>query len=142
MLVLCLFGASCAEPGPRGDGISEVTVAGDNPIAWSGTCLYSVQTRWATRLPHILRLDDNLSDRALVISGSKKWTAGRLEFRSGGGPGILGLAFQGSVVEGSLLGSLEVLRAGDSTFFAARGFLAARDTAPLTAACRLGPLDR
>lgn len=131
--------AACEQPGVRGEGTATVVLAGDVVTEWTGTCRYSVQTRWATALPHILRLEDDSSQASLVISGRKAWSAGRMDLSEGVGRPILGIAMQGSTVEGRILGSVEISLAGDSTFAEARGRIAGRDTVPLEAWCRLGP---
>jgi hypothetical protein len=139
LLVIGLSVSSCEKPGLRGDGTS-VVVAGEAAIRWEGTCEYSVSTRWATALPHVLRLQDESSRSAIVISRRSAWSAGRTEFPTGENRALLGLALDGATVDGGILGSLEISRSGDSLFAVVHGHIAGRDTVPLEASCRIGPL--
>ncbi len=132
--------SSCEKPGVRGEGTSAVIVGGEAATRWTGTCRYSVQTRWSTGLPHILRLDDEHSTSSIVISARRPWTSGRAEFPVGEDRAILGLALDGSTVDGGILGSIEIFRVGDSLFAVVEGQIAGRDTVPLEASCRVGPL--
>lgn len=138
-LALGLVTASCTKPGPRGDGRATVSMGGPAPVEWEGPCVYSIATRWATSVPHGLRLSDDKSDWSVVISSRRRFASGRTKFRDGAGRGIIGVVFDGNTVRGSVRGTLDLKRVGDSTFVEIAGTRTHQDTVALQAACRLGP---
>ena len=133
-------GAACTQPGPRGAGRGEAAWQDDPPVEWAGPCVYEVQTRWATSLPHILTLRADSGGSSVVLSGPRPFPTGRTDLSPTGRGGIQGLVFDGSTVRGAVLGTLEVSRVADSTFIEVVGTKARADTVPLRMACRLGPL--
>jgi hypothetical protein len=109
-------------------------------VRWNGSCLYEVQTRWATALPHIIRLNADSAEWSIVISGPDDLPEGRTALSATGEGGFQGLVLEGATVRGSLMGTLEVTRHSDSSFIDLVGMKAHRDTVPLRATCRLGPI--
>lgn len=142
--ILAILGAialsACSRPGPREQGRAHAEWGVSESTRWSGTCLYSTRTRWATTLPHIVRLSADDSEWAIVLSARRRLSTGRLELSPTGERGVQGIVFEGGTVRGSVLGTLHVARRVDSTFIDLVGVLAYRDTVPLEATCRLGPI--
>jgi hypothetical protein len=110
-------------------------------MRWSGSCVYEVQTRWATALPHIIRLTADSSEWSIVFSGPGRFPEGRITLSPTGEGGTQGLVLEGATVRGAVLGALEVTRRSDSTFVDVVGTKAYQDTVPLEAVCRLGPIS-
>ncbi len=138
---MCVIGvAACTRPGPREQGSGEAAWEGSPPTSWRGSCTYEVQTRWATALPHIVRLVADTSEWSIVLSGPRRFPDGQVELSPTGTGGIQGLVLDGATVRGAVLGTLDVMSRSDSTFISIVGTKAYRDTVPLAAACRLGPL--
>lgn len=129
---------ACARPGPRSQGEGEASWGGDPP--WSGPCVYEVQTRWATPLPHIIRLTEGGGERSLVLQGRRRFPSGSTVLSPAGAGGIQGLVLEGATVRGAVLGTLVVTHRADSTFVDIAGTKAYRDTVPLEAGCQLGPV--
>ena len=139
--LVCLVALdACTPPGPRERGRGEAAWGGTPPIRLSGPCVYEVQTRWATALPHIVRLTDDTSEWSIVLSGSSRFGEGRTDLSPTGEGGSQGLVLEGATVRGTVLGALDVSRHSDSTFIEFVGVKAYRDTVRLEAACRLGPI--
>ena len=139
--LVCVIGvAACTRPGLREQGSGEAAWEGSPPTRWRGSCAYEVQTRWATSLPHIVRLVADASDWSIVFSAPRRFAEGRVELSPTGTGGIQGLVLDGATVRGAVLGTLEVTRRSDSTFVSIVGTKAYRDTVPLAASCRLGPI--
>ena len=132
---LVLLITSCTRPGVRGEGRARVEWAGEAP--WNGRCVYLVATRWATELPHVLRMEDEGSDGALVISSRRPFQVGATRIPRTGGSALQGIAMDGSTVRGALEGTLDVSEQADSTTFVLQGIRAYRDTVSFRARCRI-----
>lgn len=142
LVMVCLVASdACTPPGPREQGRGEAAWDGRPPIRWSGPCVYEVQTRWASALPHIIRLVADTSEWSIVVSGSNGFPEGRTVLSPIGEGKTQGLVLEGATVRGTVLGALEVARGSDSTFISIVGTKAYRDTVSLEAACRLGQLS-
>jgi hypothetical protein len=142
LAMVCLVALdACTPPGPREHGSGEAEWDGRPPMRWSGSCVYEVQTRWATALPHIIRLTADSSEWSIVLSGSRRFPVGRITLSPTGEGGTQGLVLEGATVRGAVLGALEVTRRSDSTFVDVVGTKAYQDTVPLEAVCRLGPIS-
>lgn len=136
LFVLSLVASACTKPGTKATGSAEVRWGGAEPTAWTGTCRYSVETRWSTSLPHILRLE-NADGEALVIQSSERFSDGRSDVAGAGEGSIQGLAMDGATVSGSIHGTLDVSGSGDSTYIRISGVRSHRETVPFDAKCRL-----
>ncbi len=108
------------------------------PTSWSGPCVYTVHTRWASNLPHELRLRGDDTELWATISSRRGYRPGSSELQSTGMGDLQGLVQDGGTVVGSLMGLLEVVQVGDSTFFSLSGRTERLDTIPFRMACRLG----
>jgi hypothetical protein len=95
-----------------------------------------VQTRWATALPHILRLESD-SGEALVIQSPDRYQSGQINFPGSGDRSIQGRAMDGATVAGALSGTLDVSQADDSTRIDIAGVRTKRETVPFDASCLL-----
>ena len=141
LAIICTIAVgACSGPGPREQGQAQAEWGDSESTRWTGTCLYSTKTQWATGLPHVVRLSADDSELAIVLSAPQQLSTGRTELSPTGEGGVQGIVFDGGTVLGSVLGSLQVTRRADSTFIDLNGALAHRDTVPLEAACRLGPI--
>ncbi len=136
VIVLSLVASACTKPGVRATGTAEVRWGGAEPTSWTGTCRYSVETRWSTSLPHILRLE-NADGEALVVQSSERLADGRSEVAGAGEGSIQGLAMDGATVSGSLHGTLDVSSSGDSTYIRISGVRTHRESVPFEARCWL-----
>jgi hypothetical protein len=142
LAIVCLIAlAACSRPGPREQGRGEAAWGGGPLVRWSGSCTYEVQTRWASTLPHIIRLTADSAEWSIVFSGPRRFPTDRIRLSSTGEGGFQGLVLEGATVRGAVLGALQVTRRSDSTFIDVVGAKAHRDTVPLEAACRLSPIS-
>ena len=139
VLLLCL--TACTRPGLRGEGRGEARWDDRPAVDWTGSCTYEVQTLWSTTLPHVLRLAADDSDWSIVISGPGRFPEGRNELSPVGEGRIQGLVLDGGMGQGSVFGSIDVSRRADTTTVDIVGMKAYRDTVPLEATCRLGPVS-
>jgi hypothetical protein len=139
-LAIVVLGA-CAPPGTLGEGQADGTW-GREEAPWTGGCRYERQTRWSANLPFILRLDEEPGERALVLQSNRDFPEGRSSIPAEGRTEILGLAFDGHTVIGSLEGTLEVTRRGDRTGYVVRGMSVRREAVPVLGRCTLGPPPR
>ena len=142
LVVLSLVGTACRQPGVKATGRAHVVMDSEEDSSWVGTCEYTLSTRWATRLPHVVRMDNLSGEDAIVLSASGALRSGETRLPMEGRRRIQGLALDGSTVRGSLQGTVYVSRSGDSTVIVLRGQRTHRDTVPLTAECRIGPISR
>jgi hypothetical protein len=99
-----------------------------------------VHTRWATPLPHVVRLSADDAPWSIQISRRRAFPTGRSTLSTTGAGDVRGIVLEGNTVRGAVLGDLEVSRTGDSTLIRIAGTKAYRDTVPLEATCRLGSL--
>ncbi len=132
LTITCL---GCEKPGVRGTGIAAATVGAG--AEWTGPCEYSVETRWSSRLRHILRLRATEGSASIVLQSRRAWSQGRRDFSDEANRTLLGLVLDGATVEGGIIGSLIVREAPDSLIVDVSGRMAGRDTAPLVAQCRV-----
>ncbi len=132
---------ACTPPGTLGEGQADGTW-GREEAPWTGVCRYERQTRWSTNLPFLLRLDEEPGERALVLQSNRDFPEGRSGIPTEGRTEILGLALDGHTVIGSLEGTLEVTRRGDSTGYVVRGMSVRREAVPVLGRCTLGPPPR
>ena len=140
--VAVLLVAACTPPGVRSEGTAQVDWA-DGIGSFTGPCTYEVTTRWAAQLNHIVRLEEQGGDDAIVIQNDRRLPRGRSSFRDHGASGpIMGLAMDGGTVRGGLTGTIEVSEEGEEEVLAVTGARAGRDTVGLRATCRLRSVER
>lgn len=139
MLLWALTFASCAKPGVRSEGRGGASWEGSPHTSWEGDCVYDVQTRWASTLPHVIRLMSDDGRWSVVVSSSRSFARGRSELRPTGQGGVQGLVMDGATVRGALLGTLEWSTTPDSTLVTVVGTKVYRDTVGFRASCRLSP---
>ena len=114
----------------------------DGEGSFTGRCVYEVTTRWAAQLNHIVRLEEEGGDDAIVIQNDRRLPVGRSTFREQGASGpILGLAMDGGTVRGGLSGTIEVSEDGDGTVIVVDGARYGREPAGLLATCHLQPVE-
>lgn len=126
----------CDKPGVRGTGVARATVG--TGTEWTGSCEYSVQTRWSAQLRHILELKAKEGSASIVLQSRRAWSTGRRSFADEANRTLLGLVLVGATVEGGIIGTLRVKETTDSLIVDLSGQMAGRDTVPLVAQCRVG----
>ena len=136
LLAVFLLLAGCDRPGVRGTGVASATVGAGAEL--TGSCEYSVETRWSSQLRHILRLKANEGSASIVLQSRRAWSQGRRDFSAEVNRTLLGLVLDGATVEGGILGSLRIEKTSDSLIVDVNGQVAGRDTVPLVARCRIG----
>lgn len=132
LAIACL---GCDKPGVRGTGVASATVGAAEE--WTGSCEYSVETRWSSQLRHILRLKANEGSASIVLQSRRAWSQGRRDFSAEANRTLLGLVLDGATVEGGIIGSLSVRKTSDSLIVDVSGQMAGRDTVPLVALCQI-----
>ena len=130
---------ACTMPGERARGRAEAAWGDPPSVRWTGSCAYEVQTRWATSLPHIVRLASDSDEWSVVLSSARRLPVGRTPLSPPGERGAQALVLEGATVRGAVQGAVQLSRRADSTFLEIEGTKVYRDTVPLQAACRLGP---
>jgi hypothetical protein len=125
----------CDKPGTRGTGVATAAVGAD--VEWTGSCEYSVETRWSAQLRHILRLKATEGSASIVLQSRRAWSPGRRSLSAEANRTLLGLVLDGATVDGGILGSLSIAGTSDSLIVDVNGQMAGRDTVPLVAQCRV-----
>jgi len=140
LLALALASA-CVQPGPRAVGTGEGRWGGDPPAAWEGACVYDVTTKWAASYNHVIELGATDGDERITLARSRAWREGTWALETAAADReVIGTAWEGNTVVGAIRGELRIREAGDSLFAELVGVRVHRDTVPLTATCRLGPI--
>lgn len=135
-IVLATTCLACDKPGVRGTGVA--TAAVGTVTEWTGSCEYSVQTRWSAQLRHILELKPTEGSASIALQSRRAWSPGRRSFSDEANRTLLGLVLDGATVEGGIIGTLRVTETTDSLIVDVSGQMAGRDTVPLVAQCRVG----
>lgn len=158
--MLALAALSCTEPGPRAKGSGSVRIGGEQPRSWSAPCVYARHTRWQRSLPHVIRVGE---DRgwALEISANRRFRPGRYVLAREPADGSDALvaflaedvpvgAAEGEsdaggfsrTIRGTVTGSLEISRDGDSIRVSVQGESGLTGSAPIRATCAMGEQRR
>lgn len=135
LAIACL---GCDKPGVRGTGVASAAVGAG--VEWTGSCEYSVETRWSAQLRHILRLRATEGSASIVLQSRRAWSQGRRNFSEEANRTLLGLVLDEATVEGGIIGLLNVRKTSDSLIVDVSGQMAGRDTVPLVAQCRVALL--